>query len=373
MKTFNSILVLVTKTALISALLVSFTKCKHGLPENDSATLASQNQSPPSGVICDTNAVQNLGNGQVACFNYELTAKKIHSFRVEKASCPNDSIMLKNFEQSDDIFTYFCAKQSDYQIKNVRACTEDAETVFKKVSSTYLVSCSCDNEVIFDTNSQENVSRQNERSDQIIAAMEITDKKRIDIESYQHAICVQSSSYSTSPPIEGFANRRGNLFLENEQYRVNDEEKSYLETAESTNVAERKQAIVKFYESRIERGDKYCKLAIGVVKNSSLLGRAANHWLKYQVKVVNSHREQEILKGKSWFEFNEMVNLNIAKRHALAVTNDNFGRLGILSSGQISEYHESYFRELGLSARTFGGSSLGFRTSYWCRGCDARP
>ena len=127
-----------------------------------------------------------------------------------------------------------------------------------------------------------------------------------------------------------------------------------------------------YYSSRILRGDGYAVLALDVVKNRGLLGRLANWWLgenigAVQIRLKDSHA---ITGDLSDGQFRRLVNVDLARAHGAAVDSDNLGVRGLLSPSQISQYHENYFRSLGLPASTFGGSAWGMRTTYWCNSCD---
>jgi hypothetical protein len=67
------------------------------------------------------------------------------------------------------------------------------------------------------------------------------------------------------------------------------------------------------------------------------------------------------------------VRRSLANLHREFGDQDDIGIIGLLSARQISEYHEDYFLSEGLPRNTFGGSVFGFRTEYWCVGCDLLP
>lgn len=131
--------------------------------------------------------------------------------------------------------------------------------------------------------------------------------------------------------------------------------------------------VVGYYESRLARGDAYAALALDVVKNQGVLGKAANLWLFDNVAALSIDRKKALFSGGTYIDFIESVNVGLAGAHASAVDLDSYGVRGLLSAGPISAYHETYSISRGLSATTFGGSALGFRTSYWCGGCDTGP
>lgn len=136
-----------------------------------------------------------------------------------------------------------------------------------------------------------------------------------------------------------------------------------------------KNDITGYYKSREARGDAYAPLALDVVSNSGFLGKSANLWMFNTIAFALSDSEKaRVLGDGTYIDFIRRTNIDLANRHARAVNADTFGVRGLLSANQISEYHESYFRNLGLPGATFGGSLFfGVRTDYWCSGCDSAP
>jgi RHS repeat-associated protein len=133
--------------------------------------------------------------------------------------------------------------------------------------------------------------------------------------------------------------------------------------------------VIEYYESRLSRGDGYASLALQVVKNEGVLGKAANLWLfRNVVTTLSDADKRQLLSDGTYVDFVRQVNIGLANAHALAVDRDVIGTPGLLSAAQISQYHEEYFRSVGLPATTFGGSAFfGIRTTYWCGECDWDP
>lgn len=128
-----------------------------------------------------------------------------------------------------------------------------------------------------------------------------------------------------------------------------------------------------YYRSRLARGEGYAALALDVINNRGVLGTAANAWLFTQVAALPQDQQRRLLGGGTYIDFVRSVNIGLANEHRRAVKRDTGGVPGLLSADQISRYHENYFQSLGLPANTFGGSAFGFRTSFWCTGCDSVP
>jgi RHS repeat-associated protein len=135
-----------------------------------------------------------------------------------------------------------------------------------------------------------------------------------------------------------------------------------------------------YYESRARRGDAYARLALEVVDASSLEGLAANAKL---LGFVEARRANGLRDGlpEDRSELLSQVNVDLAKTHADYVDRDQLGLKGLLSERQIQQYHEAYFRSVGLPGVTFGGSITpsvplfrGVRVqlvlSGWCPACD---
>jgi RHS repeat-associated protein len=130
-----------------------------------------------------------------------------------------------------------------------------------------------------------------------------------------------------------------------------------------------------YYMSRIEMGDKYGQLALDVINNEGLLGKNANMWLFRNVAIELPEADKRALLGSgTYVDFVKKVSIGLANAHARYVDADSFGVRGLLSSDQVSQYHEEYFQSLGLPIYTFGGSFFfGYRMSWWCEGCDKVP
>lgn len=128
-----------------------------------------------------------------------------------------------------------------------------------------------------------------------------------------------------------------------------------------------------YYENRWFRGDAYAPLALEVVRNTGLLGTTANAWLFTQVVASN----RPLPGGGTYIEFIRKVNIGLANAHRSGVEADRVRILGLLSRNQIRDYHENYFRSLGLPGLTFGGTVMGFMgegaNSLWCIACDSAP
>ena len=126
-----------------------------------------------------------------------------------------------------------------------------------------------------------------------------------------------------------------------------------------------------YYEARWSRGDAYAPLALEVVRNNGPLGILANTWLNIQIKFAGS----QVLRGNTNAGFIRMINIGLADAHRSAVDVDSYRVLGLLSREQVRDYHEIYFRSLGLPGLTFGGTIMGFMgaDSYWCIACDSIP
>lgn len=136
----------------------------------------------------------------------------------------------------------------------------------------------------------------------------------------------------------------------------------------------RRGQLQKYYESRAKRGDNYASLANEVLTNSGFLGKLANMWLFTEVVALSPAEQKQLLGDGTYVDFIRRVNIGIANAHSNAVATDVIGVPGLLSSNQISAYHEDYFESLGLPRNTFGGSAFfGHRTDYWCTGCDESP
>ncbi|RLA38696.1 MAG: hypothetical protein DRR42_28330, partial [Gammaproteobacteria bacterium] len=133
--------------------------------------------------------------------------------------------------------------------------------------------------------------------------------------------------------------------------------------------------VIGYYTSRLVRGDAYASLALGVVRNQGYLGFAANAWLYAQVGLLSAEERNSLLSknGGSYSSFIKVVQNGLANAHSSSVDKDYKGFVGLLSADQISKYHEDYFEGHGLPRNTFGGSVFGFRTEYWCVGCDLVP
>ena len=158
-------------------------------------------------------------------------------------------------------------------------------------------------------------------------------------------------------------------FAFNENLSGADSEESLRNTVEEERLLFEENDVIDYYESRAARGDDYAALALDVVHNRGL-GKLANAWLFNNVKALPPEALENFLGGDTYIEFQRSVNIGLARAHFMAVESDTRGRFGLLSADQITEYHEVYFTQRGLPYTTFGGSFLGFRTSYWCAGCD---
>ena len=130
--------------------------------------------------------------------------------------------------------------------------------------------------------------------------------------------------------------------------------------------------VEEYYQSRLDRGDKYAATALGVVRNNTELGRLANARLLNEVLL--GHNPGKHLDGLGTEGFLRKVNLALAEAHAKAVDADQYVLKGLLSANQITDYHGDYFQELGLPRSTFGGSlPLSEFLFNWCPECDPSP
>jgi len=136
---------------------------------------------------------------------------------------------------------------------------------------------------------------------------------------------------------------------------------------------------VGYYESRVARGMRYERMALDVVHNRGLMGRAANQWLAMQYGFLLKTNPSHPIGVGSYDDFRQSVSLELARAHADAVDRDRSGVWGLLSQRQITDYHERFFVGTGLPAMTFGGSvyattPLGRVWPDWCgSACDSVP
>ena len=72
-----------------------------------------------------------------------------------------------------------------------------------------------------------------------------------------------------------------------------------------------------------------------------------------------------------------VVRSRLMSAHVRATDLDTEGIIGLLSPGQIAEYHHVVFQQFGLPPTTFGGTAFtgsvreaGVYRWLWCQGCD---
>jgi hypothetical protein len=135
--------------------------------------------------------------------------------------------------------------------------------------------------------------------------------------------------------------------------------------------------LAKYYESRWLRGEKYAKLALQVLNKTGFFGRVADSWMLTQITHLSKEKRNALLAGGTYLDWVKRTNIALANLHAKAVDSDYDNKTGVipglLSSTQISQYHEDYFVRHGLPASTFGGSFFfGVRTAFWCHLCDSK-
>lgn len=71
------------------------------------------------------------------------------------------------------------------------------------------------------------------------------------------------------------------------------------------------------------------------------------------------------------------VRIDLMRAHVVAVDRDGEGIVGLLSQGQVFDYHAAVFADHGLPPGTFGGTPFfGYRQEaylfrgLWCAQCD---
>ena len=123
---------------------------------------------------------------------------------------------------------------------------------------------------------------------------------------------------------------------------------------------------LRFWRSRLLRGDPVAALAIDTIANVRL-GKLANQRLTAFSKVYL---------GRA-VDLNQ-VGIDIMRAHVDALDLDETGIIGLLSSRQVAIYHHAVFSNFGLPATTFGGTPItgtlaetSLTAFIWCGGCDS--
>jgi len=127
-----------------------------------------------------------------------------------------------------------------------------------------------------------------------------------------------------------------------------------------------------FWRSRQAQGDPIANVALSSLRPS---GGVIDYL--FGGESVNTRLEafSRVYAGRS-VDF-AAVRLDLVNAHIAAVDADRQGVLGLLSPGQVYDYHRDVFARLGFPASTFGGSPFtGARWEatatrvFWCLGCD---
>ncbi|GEM_PF-3096597 len=134
-----------------------------------------------------------------------------------------------------------------------------------------------------------------------------------------------------------------------------------LKTDQQENEAIQNRDRATYYASRSLRGDGYGITGLKVTWNSGFTGKAANNFAMLGLFAQKSKRPSVALWG---------LGQTLMRAHANQVNddaaNDSSGIKGLLSIGQINDYHAPVFAHFGLSRGWYGGSYI---PSLVCEGC----
>lgn len=157
-----------------------------------------------------------------------------------------------------------------------------------------------------------------------------------------------------------------NDLIHEEKLKITDEQRQLLKEGKTLD----------FWQSRDAVGDPIAKLGlafanVGDPRALALAGAALGNLQANAMRVLD-----RVLTGQEISD----LRLALARAHVVATDGDRDGIRGLLSPGQVYDYHTDVFSSLGLPPSAFGGSPLtGTRweatniwVRAWCARCDSR-